>query len=104
MQTPVVKRRFVSYFGVPSANVHVCFPDIEKIDVTLCKAYDWGDNRYHLIFVGDDSKYRNGCTLVKAMGLLKKKKYQLPENKTINLTSSADKPPIMYNELLKNSV
>lgn len=49
------------------------FPDIEKIDVTLCKAYDWGDNRYHLIFVGDDSKYRNGCTLVKAMGLLKKK-------------------------------
>ena len=104
VQTPVVKRRFVSYFGVPSANVHVCFPDIEKIDVTLCKAYDWGDNRYHLMFVGDDSKYRNGCTLVKAMGLLKKKKSQLAENITIHVNSSPEKAPIMYNEVLKNSV
>lgn len=51
--------------------------------LSLCKAYDWGDNRYHLIFVGDDSKYRNGCTLVKAMGLLKKKKSHVAENITI---------------------
>ena len=104
VQTPVVKRRFVSYFGVSSANVHVCFPDIEKIDVTLCKAYDWGDNRYHLIFVGDDSKYRNGCTLVKAISLLKKKKSLLVENIIIHVTSSPEKAPIMYKEVLKNSV
>ncbi|WP_229092355.1 hypothetical protein, partial [Bacteroides ovatus] len=38
VQTPIVKKRFVSYFNVPTENVRVCFPDIEKIDVSQCKA------------------------------------------------------------------
>lgn len=104
VQTSVVKNRFVSYFGILEGNVHVCFPDIEKIDVLQCKAYNWGDNKYHLIFVGDDSKYRNGCTLVKAMGILKKENFQLTEHIKIHVTSSPESAPVMYNEVLRNGV
>lgn len=104
VQTPVVKKRFVSCFGVPTENVHVCFPDTEKVNVTQCEAYNWGDNKIHLIFVGDDSKYRNGCTLAKAMGILSKQKPTLAENIKIHVTSPVEKAPIMYNEVLKNGV
>lgn len=104
VQTSVVKKRFGSCFGAPTENVRVCFPDIEKIDVAQCEAYNWGDNRKHLIFVGDDSKYRNGCTLAKAMGILNRQNPALADNIRIHVTSSTEKAPIMYNEVLKNSV
>lgn len=104
VQTPIVKKRFESYFSVPTENVHVCFPDIEKVNMTQYKTFNWEDNKKHLIFVGDDSKYRNGCTLVKAMGILSKQKPTLAKNIKIHVTSSAEKAPIMYNEVLKNGV
>lgn len=37
-------------------------------------------------------------------GSFKEKKSQLAENITIHVTSSPEKAPIMYNEVLKNSV
>lgn len=104
VQTPIVKKRFVSYFSVPMENVRVCFPDIEKVNVIQCKTYNWEDNKKHFVFVGDDSKYRNGCTLAKAMGILSKQNPALAEDIKIHVTSSAEKAPIMYNEVVKNGV
>ena len=104
VQTPIVKKRFVSYFNVPTENVRVCFPDVEKVDVTQRKTYNWEDNKKHFIFVGDDSKYRNGCTLAKAMGILSKQNPALAADIKIHVTSSAEKAPIMYNEVVKNGV
>ena len=31
------------------------------------ESYDWGDNNFHFIFVGEGMKYRNEITLVKAV-------------------------------------
>lgn len=104
VQTPVVKNRFVSYFGIPKENVHICFPDIEKIDVSQCKAYNWGDNKYHLIFVGDGLKYRNSNTLVKAVRILKEQNLILAEKIRIHVTSSVEISPQLYEEIMLNNV
>lgn len=99
VQTKVVKERFSSFFGISKDKIHVCFPDIEEIDPSLYKPYSWGDNKKHLIYVGDDCKYRNGAVLIEAMIVLKTRNPKLAELIKIHITSTPEKSPIM-NELM----
>lgn len=95
VQTPVVKKRFVSYFGIPKEKVHVCFPDIEKIDIAQSKIYDWGDKNFHFLYVSACAKYQNGITLVKAIKLLYKKNPDLAVRIKIHITIAPQRAPVM---------
>lgn len=104
VQTSVVKKRFVSYFKIPANNVHVCTPDIEKIKIDKYRAFNWHDNKYHLIFVGDDSKYRNGRMLIKAMYFLSKENPSIAKKIIIHVTSSPKEAPHMYKLAIKYNI
>lgn len=67
VQTPVVKERFAKTFGISQDRINTFFPDMEKINSLNVESYDWGDNNFHFIFVGEGMKYRNEITLVKAV-------------------------------------
>lgn len=104
VQTPVVKKRFVSYFGVPAENVHVCFPDIEKIDVLRYKGDEWGDSCFHFLYVGGGYKYQNGDVLVKAMKKLKSIDSNIVSRIKIHLTISKEHAHTITAELLESGV
>ena len=104
VQTPVVKKRFVSYFGIPEGNVHVCFPDIEKIDVSQSKIHDWGDKCFHFLYVSACAKYQNGITLIKAVEFLYKKNPDLASKIRIHITSNPHRAPVMYKQIQKHGV
>jgi glycosyltransferase involved in cell wall biosynthesis len=96
VQTPVVKKRFVSYFDIPMEHVHVCFPDIEKIDIAQGKIHDWGDKCFHFLCVSACAKYQNGITLIKAIELLYKKNPDLASKIRIHITIAPHRAPVMY--------
>ncbi len=104
VQTPVVKKRFVSYFGIPEENVHVCFPDIEKIDASQGKIHDWGDKYFHFLYVSACAKYQNGITLIKAVEHLYKKNPDLASKIRIHITSNPHRASVMYKQIQKYAV
>lgn len=104
VQTPVVKKRFASYFGYSEENVHVCFPDIEKIDTAQGKTHDWGDKCFHFLYVSSCAKYQNGIILIKAVELLYKKNPDLARKIRIHITINPDRAPAMCNLVQKHRV
>lgn len=87
VQTPVVKKRFSKTFGVPQERINIFFPDTEQIDASSVKPYDWGDENYHFLFVGDGFKYRNQLSLIKAIRVLYQKNASLAERVRIHVLS-----------------
>lgn len=104
VQTPVVKKRFVSYFRISEENVFVCFPDIEKIDASQGEIHDWGDKCFHFLCVSACAKYQNGITLIKALELLYKKNPDLASKIRIHITIAPHRAPIMYKLVQKYGI
>lgn len=96
VQTPVVKKRFSSYFEIPECNIYVCFPDITSIDICQINELEWNNEFYHFLFVGDDLKYRNGRTVIEAMSILKKDNPELVKQIKVHITSTYEMSPKLY--------
>lgn len=96
VQTPVVKRRFASYFNITLDRIHVCFPDIEKIDNKHGEIFDWGDDCFHFLCVSACAKYQNGITLIKAMEFLYKKNPDLASKIKIHITIASHRASVIY--------
>ena len=96
VQTPVVKRRFASYFNITLDRIHVCFPDIENIDNKHGEIFDWGDDCFHFLCVSACAKYQNGITLIKAMEFLYKKNPDLASKIKIHITIASHRASVMY--------
>lgn len=96
VQTPVVRTRFSSYFGIMRHNIYVCFPDIYRIDLSEVTQIHWNDGYYHFLFVGDDLKYRNGRTIIEAIYILSRNYPKLAKLIRVHITSTAEMSPKLY--------
>lgn len=88
VQTPVVKERFSKTFGISKEQINIYFPDMEQIEVSNVKPYDWGDENYHFLFIGEGLKYRNEITLVRAVKELYRVNSPVAERVRIHLMST----------------
>lgn len=101
VQTPVVKERFLKKYDINKNNVHVFFPDLEKIEISCIEPYSWDDDNIHFLFIGDDAKYRNGNILVKAIHCIKKRNPNLIGRIKIHITNMRENMPILSSEVKK---
>ena len=104
VQAPVMKKRLAAYFNILQKNIYVCFPDIEKIDISQGEIHDWGDKCFHFLYVSACAKYQNGITLIKAVELLCKKSPKLASKIRIHITTTPHRAPIMYKQVRKYGV
>ncbi|MCF0193822.1 MAG: glycosyltransferase family 4 protein [Bacteroidaceae bacterium] len=104
VQTEVVKQRFSRLYSIAPDRVVVCFPDIERIDAESVSGHVWGDDYHHLLFVGDDSSYRNGRLLIRAMALLHTTHPDLAARVRIHITASRSCAPKMWAEAQRQGV
>lgn len=106
VQIPFIKRRMVDYYGIPEQNIHLCFPDVEKIDVENVKPYAFKKNAYHFlcVVVGDVPRYKNLLTLIKAADLLKKNYKETDKPVKIHLTTTAEDAFVWAAEVKKYGV
>lgn len=106
VQIPFIKRRMVEFFGIPEQNIHLCFPDVEKIDIENVKPYEFKNDTYHFlcVVVGDVPRYKNLLTLIKAAEILKKSHKETDKPVKIHLTTTAEDAYVWAEEVKKYGV
>ncbi|CDC52025.1 glycosyltransferase [Bacteroides finegoldii] len=106
VQIPFIKRRMVEFFGIPERNIHLCFPDVERIDVENVKPYAFKNNAYHFlcVVVGDVPRYKNLLTLIRAAVILKRNYKETYKSVEIHLTTTAGDACVWAAEVKKYGV
>lgn len=86
VQVPFIKKEFVKRYRFNQDNVHVLFPDIEKIDVQDIVPFNFDDKFVHFIYPATNQPYKEHVTLVHAMNELKKNDRNIANLVQIHLT------------------
>ena len=96
----------VKFFRISEQNIHICFPDVERIDVENVKSYAFKNDAYHFlcVVVGDVPRYKNLLTLIKAAEILKKNYKETDKPIKIHLTTTAKDACVWAAEVKKYGV
>lgn len=71
VQIPYIKRAFMKKFHWPDNRIHVLFPDMENIDVSLLQDNTFNDDKYHFIYPANPLPYKQHLTIANAVKLIK---------------------------------
>lgn len=91
VQIPYIKRRMMEYYGILEQNIHVCFPDVERIDVNRVKPYQFekGFTHFLCVVVSNVPRYKNLLTIIRAVEILKNKYLGIEYKVRVHLTTTS---------------
>lgn len=96
VQIPFIKNKFCNYFHTPPDNVHVLFPDVEKIDIHAIETYDWQDGKAHFIYPATGVSYKMHKTIVESLNIIRQKAPDVLKNILVHFTMDIDDIPELY--------
>ena len=99
VQIPFIKKGFVKKFKMPEDNVHVLFPDTEKISVDDVEIYNWNDNRLHFMYPATAFSYKNHITLINAIYRIKTSNPTLLRLFKLHFTIAPEDKPDLYKHI-----
>lgn len=104
VQIPFIKRGFCRKFHFPEQNVHVLFPDVERIETEEIKPYTWNDNKVHFIYPATAYSYKKHMTLARAVKGIKRDNQDYSERFKIHLTISEKEHPELKEFIYDNGI
>lgn len=93
VQTHFIKKRFVEHFGCKESNVHINFPDIERVNSKDIANFEYDFNYSNFIYPATGLCYKNHFTLFRALYILKKQHPEISDRVRIYITISQEKYP-----------
>lgn len=96
VQIPFIKRGFIKRFNIDPEQVHVLFPDVERIDVSIIQPLYKEDRNIHFLYPATAFPYKEHSTIVKAIALLNKHSPQIATRVRIHFTISASDYPKLW--------
>ncbi len=105
-QIPFIKKKMIEKYNIPSQNIHICFPDVEKIDIENIKKFSFEEDAIHFItvVVGDVPRYKNLMVLIKAASIIKERQKDLGKHVIFHITTSAKEAFVWAAEVKKYGV
>ena len=88
VQIPFIKREFIKKFNISPKHVHVCFPDMEQINVELVQEQKWDREFIHFLYPATSFSYKRHQTILEALNVLKQRKSTVVNKIKIHLTIS----------------
>ncbi len=105
VQTNFIKQAFIKKFRFSDENVHVLFPDVEKICPNDVETVDLGQTFFHFIYPASGASYKNHAILCRALGVIKKINYSIYKKIRIHFTiSESNCPEFVRKEISNNEV
>lgn len=96
VQIPFIKKEFCKLFQVPPKNVHVLFPDIEKIDMNTIESYNWQDDKIHFIYPAAGVSYKMHKTIIESLNIIRFKSPIVLERIIVHFTLKISDVPELY--------
>ena len=103
-QIPFIKRGVERIYNISPEKVHVCFPDIESINISEVKKYDFEEGLHHFIYVAGYCNYKNHSTLVSAISNIRKYNPELCDRIRVHFTLKEDAVPELAQLIKTNNV
>lgn len=100
VQLPSIKKGVISRYGLKEKQVHVLFPDLEKIEIGDIPPFNYDDNTVNFIFPATNAPYKGHRFLVKVMQHLWQIDNGIAQSVRIHLTLNESEGQ----KLLKNTV
>lgn len=88
VQIPFIKREFIRKFNISPEHVHVCFPDVERINAEFVQEKKWDGGFIHFLYPATSFSYKRHQTILEALNILKKRKSTVADKIRIHLTIS----------------
>ena len=104
VQIPFIKRGFCRKFHFPEQDVHVLFPDVERIETEEIIPYAWDDNKVHFIYPATAYSYKKHMTLARAVNRIKKDNQEYFQRFKIHLTISEKEHPELEKFIHENGI
>lgn len=90
VHTPYLADLFSKKYHFDRNRVFSMLPDVEKVDIDSCDAYDFGNKCFNFIYPANNAKYKEHNTLVRALAVMKKKNKDLQKKIKIHLSLKKD--------------
>lgn len=105
VQTNFIKHEFIRKYRHPAENVHVLFPDVEKIDINDIEQVNLDQSYFHFIYPASTVVYKNHVILCRALNRIKKINYDVYRRIKVHFTIKEDNyPQSLKCEIIKNDV
>lgn len=86
VHTPYLRDRFSKLYHFDKNRIYDMLPDVEKINVESCVAYEFDNNCYNFLYPSSNVKYKEHNTLIRALAEMKKKKRDLQKKIRVHLS------------------
>lgn len=103
-QIPSIKDGIISKYKLHPDNVHVLFPDMEKINVEKIEHYSFSADYYHYIYPATGCSYKRHSFLVDVIGTLHKRKPEIAKKIRIHFTLTKKNEKSLINKIRKAGV
>lgn len=90
VNTPFLKEWYSDLYKFDKTRIFTMMPDIENVDVSKCKDYDFGSTKYNFLYPANNAGYKEHRTLMEAVSRLKEKNPDLASSIKIYLTLKAE--------------
>ncbi len=90
VNTPFLKEWYSDLYKFDKSRIYTMMPDIERVDASKCKDYDFGPIKYNFLYPANNAGYKEHRTLMEAMSKLKDRNPSLASNIRIYFTLKAD--------------
>lgn len=90
VNTPFLKEWYSNLYKFDKSRIFTMMPDIEQVDVSKCKDYDFGPIKYNFLYPANNAGYKEHRTLMEAMSKLKDRNPSLAADIKIYFTLKAE--------------
>ena len=105
VQTNFIKQEFVRKFRHPAGNVHVLFPDTEKITIADIEPVNLDQSYFHFIYPASTVGYKNHIVLCRALNCIKKINKDLYRRIKVHFTIKEENcPEFLKSEIIKTGL
>lgn len=104
VQIPFMKEKFIKKYKWPKERVHVMFPDMENIDVSVLKSDLFPKNEYHFVYPAAAYPYKKHITIAKAIKLLIENSKYIGENVRVHFTVLSKELPDVEHYVCENGL